>query len=184
MRIFGPVVQSFVLPVLHARQDLAFRSPITLQLIGNDHTWHIRQSFEELAEKSLRSMLIASALNQDIEHIPSLLHRSPERVFFSTNAEHHLVQMPFVATARATTQFIGVGLPKFEAPLPDGFRGDDDASLCQKLFNITKTEGETEIQPDTVTDNFRREAKAFLLGGRLMCFHEAILSHCSATSSS
>jgi hypothetical protein len=37
-------------------------------------------------------------------------------------------------------QFIGIRLPEFEAPLPDGFIGDDDPSLSQKLFDITKAE--------------------------------------------
>jgi hypothetical protein len=84
--------------------------------------------------------------------------------------------MPFVATARATTQFIGRGLPKCEAPLPHCFIRDDDASLGQKLFNIAKTEREAEIQPHRVAGNFRRETVAFVIGSRFVCFHKAILS--------
>ncbi len=33
---------------------------------------------------------------------------------------------------------IGIGLPKFEAPLPDGFIGDDDPALRQKFLNRTE----------------------------------------------
>ena len=78
MRIFRPVVQPFVLPVLHARQDLTFGRSIALQLIGDDHAWNIMQPFEQLAEKSLRDLFVAVALHKDIEHISILIHRSPE----------------------------------------------------------------------------------------------------------
>ena len=35
-------------------------------------------------------------------------------------------------------QFIGIRLTKFEAPLPDGFLGDDDPALRQKLLDRTE----------------------------------------------
>jgi len=94
MRIFRPVVQSFVLPMLHARQDL--------------------------------------------EHISVLIHRSPQRLSLATDGEEDLIQVPFVATARAATQFIGRGLTKFEAPLPHRFIGHGDPALGQKFLNRTE----------------------------------------------
>src|SRR6266568_5754701 len=53
MRIFGSIVQPFVLPMLHARQDFAFGCSIALEFISDDHTWNVLLSFEQLAEKSL-----------------------------------------------------------------------------------------------------------------------------------
>src|SRR5258706_13468978 len=100
MRIFRSVVQSFMLLVLHAWEKLAFGSSITLEFISNNYTRHIRQSFEQFAEKSLRRMLIASALHENIQHIAVLIHCSPEVMVFPTNGKHHLVHMPFVVTAR------------------------------------------------------------------------------------
>ncbi len=94
--------------MLHARQDLAFRSPITLQLIGDDHARNVVQPFEQLAEKSLRGLFVAVALHKDIEHISVLIHRSPQIMSLATDGEEDLIQVPFVATARATTQFIGI----------------------------------------------------------------------------
>ena len=139
MRIFRPVVQSFVLPMLHAKQDLAFRSPITLQLIGDDHTRNVVQPFEQLAEKSLRGLFVAVALHKDSEHICVLIHRLPQILSLATDGEEDLIQVPFVATARATTtQFIGRGLTKFEAPLPHRFIGHDDPALGQKFLNRTE----------------------------------------------
>ena len=124
--------------MLHARQDLAFRSPIPLQLIGDDHARNVVQPFEQLADKSLRGLFVAVALHQDLEHISVLIHRSPQRLSLATDGEEDLIQVPFVATARATTQFIGRGLTKFEAPLPHRFRGHGDPALGQKFLNRTE----------------------------------------------
>jgi hypothetical protein len=92
--------------------------------------------------------------------------------------------MPFVATLRtAATEFVRVRLPKLQTPLPHGFIGDGDPSLCQQFFNIAITEGETEIQPHGVANNLSWKAKAFVIRSSGRCFHEAILSHCSAKAS-
>ena len=132
-------VHPFVLAVLHARQDLAFCCSITLQLIGDDHARNVVHPFEQLAEKSLRGLFVALALHKDIEHISVLIHRWPQRLSLATDGEEDLIQVPFVATARATTtQFIGRGSTKCEAPLPHRFRGHDDPSLGQKF--LTRTE--------------------------------------------
>jgi hypothetical protein len=185
MRIFRSIVEPFVLPMLHARQDFMFCRSIALQFIGNDHARDVLLLFEKLAEKSLRSLLVASALNQDIKHIPILVDSSPEIMGFSIDFEKDFIQVPFVATTRASpSQFVGVRLPKLQAPLPHCFIGYDDPSLCQQFFDITKTERKAKIQPDGVADNFRRVTKAFLCGGNDVCFHEIILAPCFATPSS
>src|SRR5438105_15863240 len=101
-------VHPFVLAVLHARQDLAFCCSITLQLLGDDHARNVVQAFEQLAEKSLRGLFVAVALYKEIEHISVLIHCSPQILSLATDSEEDLIQMPFVATARArTTPFIG-----------------------------------------------------------------------------
>lgn len=89
MRIFSSIVEAFVLAMLDARQDLAFGSSVALELISNDYPWHRVQLFKQLAKKSLRSFFVASALHQNIEHIPVLIHRSPEIVCFPVDLQVH-----------------------------------------------------------------------------------------------
>ena len=85
-----------------------------------------------------------------------LSHRSPKGMGPPIDFEKDLIQMPFVTTARTvTTQFIGIHLPKFQTPLSHGFIGHDDPALGHKLLNIAKTEGEAEIPPHRVADDFR-----------------------------
>src|SRR5258708_2847790 len=168
--------------MLHARQDLTFGRTIALQFIGDDHAWHVLEPYAELTEEALRCFFVASALNQNIEYISILIHRSPQIVPLAIDFEKHLVHMPFVATTRvAATQCIGIGLPKLQTPLSNCFIGDDDPALCQQFLDIAKTEGETEIQPNGMGDNFRLEAKTFVVGCTSVCFHENILAYCSAT---
>ena len=76
-------------------------------------------------------------------------------------------------------QFIGLCLAKFQAPLPYRFIGEHDASLCHEFLDIAKTEREAEIQPNSVTDTLRWETETFGVWGSGVCFHEAILAHCS-----
>jgi hypothetical protein len=64
--------------MLHTRQDLAFRRRITLQLIGDDHAGNVLQPYAQFAEKSFGGLLVAAALDQDIEYIAILVDRSPE----------------------------------------------------------------------------------------------------------
>jgi hypothetical protein len=125
-----------------------------------------------LRKKRLAAFFIASALHQDVEDILILIDRSPEGVFFSTDSEYDLVQMPCVAATRTvTTQFIRVGLPEFEVLLPYGFVGHNDPALCEQFLNIAITQREAEREPDSVTDNLRREAEPFVIGSRDVCFH-------------
>jgi hypothetical protein len=170
------IVQSFVLPMLYARQNLAFRRTIASQLISHDHTRDVLEFFEELPEKSFGSLFVASALHQDIQYVAILIDRSSQIMLLAPDREEDFVHMPFVATTRATTQFIRVGLPKHQTPLPDRFIAHNDPALRQKLFDITKTERETERQPHSATDNFGREAVPFVIGSNGVCFHKAILA--------
>src|SRR5436190_1874825 len=62
MRILTAVVEITTLAVFHPRQDLALRRAVALQLIRDDHPWHVLQPLEQLAEKLLGRLLVPSAL--------------------------------------------------------------------------------------------------------------------------
>lgn len=89
MGILSSMVEPFVVTMLDASQKVLFRRTIPSQLVGADHTRNLFSSFEQCAEKSLRRLLVASALNQDIEPIVVLVQRSPEGVFLPLNREHN-----------------------------------------------------------------------------------------------
>jgi len=149
--------------MLHTGQNLPFGRGITGQFVRDDHARHVFQTLKQLAEEAFGRLLVAPALHQDVEYISVLIHRSPEVVPLAVDGEKDLVQMPLVTTARATTAH--------------RFVGQSDASLGHQLFDVTIAEGETIIEPDTVTNDLGRKAIPFVGGGRSVCFHAASMSH-------
>jgi hypothetical protein len=128
--MFCSIVESFVLPMFHCRQDLACGRAIAFQCIRNDHAWDVLESFEEFAKKAFGCVFVPSALDQDIQHISILVSSPPEGMRFPVDLQIHFIQVPLVTATRTTTaQCIGVGLPKLEAPLPHRFLGHDDPTL-------------------------------------------------------
>ena len=85
MRILTPVIEIPTLAVLYPWEDLALCGTIALQFVRDDHPWDVLTSFEQLAEKLLRSLFVASALHQDIEDIVVLVHRSPQVMALTVN---------------------------------------------------------------------------------------------------
>jgi hypothetical protein len=77
MRVLSTIVEPFVLPMLHSWQYLAFRSPIPLQFVSNDHARHVLRPFEQFPKESLGGPFVASALHQDIKHVAILINGSP-----------------------------------------------------------------------------------------------------------
>src|SRR5260370_28669319 len=131
-----------------------------------------------LRKNRFAAFLLRRLCDAYVEYIAVLVHGPPKIMRFPVDLQVHFIQVPFVSTTRATTtQFIGIRLPKFQTPLSNRFIGDDDSALGQKLFNITKTEREAEIQPDCVANDFRRKAETFVVESNSVCFHEAILAY-------
>jgi len=59
-------------------------------------------------------------------------------------------------------QSAGINCTEFDAPEPDRFAGDSDASFGEKIFDITMAEVESVVQPDGVGNDIRRESVAFI----------------------
>jgi hypothetical protein len=131
-----------MLSMFYARQDFAFRCAITLQLIGDNHTWDVLEPYAELPKKSFRRLCVPSALDQDIQHVAILVYGSPEIMRFPVTLQVHLIQMPFVATTRATTtEFIGVRLPERANTIAERFHSSRRFRAGRRpLFHIAKTQ--------------------------------------------
>ncbi len=85
--ILRPVVEAFVLPVLHAGHDLALGRGVAAQLVGDQHTRRSPLLLQELAEQALGGLLVAPALDEDIENKALLVDRAPEPVLLAGDAE-------------------------------------------------------------------------------------------------
>src|SRR3954468_21229294 len=97
VRVFRSVVQISTGPVLYLRQDLAARSPIAAQAIGDDALRLVLEPREQALEEALGGGGIPAVLDQDVEHDAVLVHRTPEIVQLAVDLQKHLIQVPGVA---------------------------------------------------------------------------------------
>ncbi len=68
MGVFGPVIEALVLPMLDPGHDLPLGRGVALQLVGDKHTRCATVLLEELAEQTFGGLLVAPALDQNIEN--------------------------------------------------------------------------------------------------------------------
>jgi hypothetical protein len=131
-----------------------------------------------LRKKHLAACLLRRLCDAHVEDIAVLVHCSPQIRPFSIDGEKDLIQVPFVATTRATTtQFIGIPLPERANTIGARFHSSRQLLVVRRrLFHIAKTEREAKREPDSVAHDFRREAETFVVGGSGACFHKAILT--------
>ena len=132
--------------MLNGGHELSLRRAVAGELIGDHDTGWPHLPLQQLAQQPLGGALVASALDQDVEHDPGLVHGSPQPVLYPGDFEHNLIQMPFVTNSRqAATDLVGEMLAEFARPLPHGFVADDDAAGRQQLLDHAQPEREAEI---------------------------------------
>jgi hypothetical protein len=68
MGVFGPVIEALVLPMLDPGHDLPLGSGVASQLVGDKHTRGSTLLLEELAEQAFGGLLVAPALDENIEN--------------------------------------------------------------------------------------------------------------------
>src|SRR5947207_8559629 len=100
MGVFGPIIEVLVLPMLDPTHDLPLGCGVALQLVGDEHTRCSTLLLEEPAEQAFGGLLVAPALDQNIENEAVLVDGTPEPVLLSGDADDDLIEVPFVATAR------------------------------------------------------------------------------------
>ena len=88
MRVLTAVIEVAAVPVFHPRQYFALGRVIALQFICDDDPWDVLTSFEQLAEKLLRGVLVPPTLYEDIEDMVVLIHRAPEVVPFAIHCQN------------------------------------------------------------------------------------------------
>jgi hypothetical protein len=95
--VFGTIVQPFMAAMLDARHDLLVGSFVTAKLIRDQHAWNVLAAFEEFAEELLGRRLIPAALDEDIQHVPVLVNRTPQIRRFPIDLQENFVKVPLVA---------------------------------------------------------------------------------------
>src|SRR5215213_109842 len=110
-------------------------------------------------------MLVAPALNEDVEHHPVLIHRSPEPVLLPRDLHGNLVEMPCVSgTGQPAADLIGDALAELQAPLPYCLIADQNATSSKDLIHMPQAQRKPKIEPNGMADDLSREAVAGVAG--------------------
>ena len=92
-------------------------------------------------------------------------------MLFTIDLHEDFVNVEGITVASmASLQSSSVNGAEFDAPQADRFSGDSDPTLCQKVFNISVAEIESEVQPNSIADDVGWESVSFI------GIHEPILS--------
>src|SRR6478736_10324927 len=100
MGVFGTAIEALVLPMLDPGHDLPLGRGVAPQLVGDEHTRGSSLLLEELAEQALSGLLVAPALDKNIENKAVLVDGTPEPMLLPGDTDDDLIQVPLVATER------------------------------------------------------------------------------------
>ena len=163
--------------MLNSGHGVPLCRPVAGKLVGDHDAGRPPVLLQQLAQQPLGGLLVASALDQNVEDDAGLVDSSPQPMLHSGNLERDLIQMPFVTNpGKAATDLIGEPLAEFARPLPHGFVADDDATRGQQLLHHAQPERETEVQPDGMADDLGREAIPGVAGTSECCHPTRLLT--------
>ena len=77
MGILRPIIQPALLLVLHRRHYFYLGRRIATEFVGDDRSWDIPKSFQQLAKELLGGPFVPPRLNEDVEHIAVLIDGPP-----------------------------------------------------------------------------------------------------------
>ena len=103
MRVLGSIVEILPLSVGHRRHQLAVRDAVAGQLVGHQHTRHIPQALEQLAEEPFGGLGVSPRLHQHVQDVAVLVDRAPQVMGDPVDLHEQLIKVPLVTRARATS---------------------------------------------------------------------------------
>ena len=154
-------------------KDLLVRRRIASKLVGHElPRWFILM-LQGLAKEPFGGSAIPLPDQQNIGHVPILIHRSPEVAELAADLDADLIHMQdVVQLVLPATQVPSKGGTEFATPQSDRLAGDCDATPGEKVFDISEAKGEPMMEPHRVTDDLRREAVTSIQG-----FYRSSVAH-------
>ena len=147
--------------MLDRGHDLTLRGAVAGQLVRDHDTRGPTLLFQQLAEQALGGLLVAPALDENVEHKPILVDGPPQPMLLSPDHQAHFVEVPFVARVwQLAADLVGEALAELARPLPHGLMAHEDAAGRQHLLHHAQAQGKAEVEPDGVADDLAWKAVA------------------------
>ncbi len=142
----------------YGRHHISMRCTVAAQLVCHQPPGFASLTFQELAEEPLGRSPVAARLDENVDHVAVLVNGAPEILPLTLDRHEDFVQVPRVAEATLSPlELSSVLRTKLPTPLSDSLVGHEDTPLGKKVFDISKTQTESVVEPDRVADDLRRE---------------------------
>jgi len=129
MTVLGSIVQAPMLPVFNTGDYNLLSGGIAGQFVRHHYPKRYTLLLEQFPEQTLGGFLIAAVLDQDVEHDPVLIDRSPEPVLPTCNADDYLIEVLLVSWCRKTSlDLVSKALAELHCPLANHLMAELDAS--------------------------------------------------------
>ena len=137
VRDLGSIVLVLVGAVDDGWHDLAVSGAVASQLVGDEPPGWPALPLQQLTKEAFRGSPIASRLDEDIDDVAILVHRTPEILPLTLDGYKHLVQVPRIAEATLPSlQPASVFWTELDAPKSDRFIRDGDPPLGKEVLYI------------------------------------------------
>src|ERR1700722_4230131 len=165
MRVLRPIVHALVLAMLHGKAHLRPRGAVGTELVRDHDAGRRGCRLQELCHEPLRRAAVSPALDEDVEDKAILIDGAPEPMLLARDRDEDFVQMPFVAASGSPlADLISERLAELLSPLAHGLIGNTNPAGRQYLLDHAQAQGKPEVEPNRITDDFRRKAMAAIEG--------------------
>ena len=158
MRILGSIVAPSAPFMTSCDSKITGCGSIRSKIISDQLIWDKAIFLQKLAHEFQRRPLVPPALDQHIEDLAIGVHSAPEVDQATIDLEIDFVQMPGrMGFGSSFAQVRSDHRSEMVHPAPNCFIRDCDAAFRQQIFDIAKAQGEPQIEPDRLLDDFSRE---------------------------
>src|SRR5208283_4454603 len=136
-------------------------SPIRAQVIRDELVWDKAIFLQQLAHQFERGPLVPPGLDENVEHLTLCIRGTPEVDQAPIDLEIDLIEMPSRMWLRPAFAKIGRDLgSKMVHPAAYRLIGHHDSAFRWQILDVAEAQGEPNIKPDRLLDDFGREAVA------------------------
>ena len=144
-----------------AQTQLPESRTVGAQLVGDQQLRCEALFLEQLAHQPECRLCISPTLNEHVEDLALVVDGAPQVHPLAGDPNDHLVELPSRARAwAALPQLARDQRAEFQHPAPHRLIGDVEPALGEQFLHVSLAQGEAEIKPDRVLNNFGREAMA------------------------
>lgn len=152
--------------VLHFWKDLTERGSVAAKLVSDNDCWLVLETSQQPLEELLGRFLVTPVRDEDVKLDSVLINRAPQVLLFTFDLEEDLVKVPGAPwPGPSFLDLCGKVGTEIEAPFPDGFIADHDATLQKKIGNIAQAQTKAVIKPHGVPNDFNGEPVARIEAG-------------------